>query len=570
MTDFRIEEVKFDREPVSTWSELDPRFKNWPVVYMLNGSSEVYVGESLNVAARFVQHLDNLEKRNLESARVVMDETFNKSACLDLESYLIRLFAGDGTFQVLNRNEGISDRDYFGREEYQRRFAQIFEELKRQGLFAQSIVEIQNSDLFKLSPFKALTEDQTMALVGIVEDLFDDLEHGRKSMAVVQGDPGTGKTVVAIYLLKLLTDIKNSDSSIPVDGVSVFSDFFVPGYPEMLSELRIGIVIPQQALRKSIERVFKKTPGLNSEMVMSPFDLGKRNERFDLLVVDEAHRLSQRARQGSGVQNKDFRDINVKLFGHDDVSYTQLDWIKALSEHQIFLVDAEQTVRPGDLQSDDLLTLAKEASDESRWYRLNSQHRVRAGDDYVGYVRAVLNMEQNSRKDFPGYDLKFFDNFSDLRVQILKQESEHGLARIVSGYSWEWKSKKNPNAYDIEIDGIRMKWNTTTVDWVSSRKSIDEVGVIHTIQGYDLNFCGVIIGNDLKIDPASGSMVFDRSSYHDSRGKSNNKQLGITYSDEDLLKYVKNIYAVLLTRGIMGTYVYVCDPALREYLRKFF
>lgn len=570
MTDFRIEEVQFDREPVDTWSELDPRFKNWPVVYMLNGNSAVYVGESLNVASRFRQHLDNLEKQNLENARVVIDDTFNKSACLDLESYLIRLFAGDGKFEVLNLNEGISDREYFGREEYQRRFAQIFEELKREGLFAQSIVEIQNSDLFKLSPFKALTEDQAMALVGIVEDFFDDLEHGMQSRAVIQGEPGTGKTVVAIYLLKLLTDIKNFDPSIPVDGVSVFSDFFVPGYPELLSDVRIGIVIPQQALRKSIERVFKKTPGLNPEMVMSPFDIGKRNERFDLLVVDEAHRLSQRARQGSGVQNKDFRDINVKIFGRDDVSYTQLDWIKALSDHQIYLVDAEQTVRPGDLPSEYVLALTKEAKEESRWYRLNSQHRVRAGDDYVGYVRGVLNMEQQSRKDFSGYDLRFFDSFYDLHAEIMKRESEHGLARIISGYAWEWKSQKDPNAFDIEIDGIGMKWNTTTVDWVNSKTSIDEVGVIHTIQGYDLNFAGVIIGNDLKIDPLTRKVSFDRNNYYDSRGKSNNKQLGITYSDEDLLKYVQNIYAVLLTRGIMGTYVHVCDPALREYLRKFF
>lgn len=570
MTDFRIEEVPFDPVLVAAWSELDSRFRNWPVVYMLNGNSAVYVGESLNVAARFRQHLENLEKKNLEKARVVVDNTFNKSACLDLESYLIRLLAGDGSFEVLNRNEGINDADYYGREEYQKRFVEIFEALKRQGLFKQSIDEIQNSDLFKLSPFKALTDDQTIALVGIVEDLFADIEHGRNSRAVIQGDPGTGKTVVAVYLMKLLSDIQNTDPHELVEGLSVFSDFFLPGYPELLADFSFGLVIPQQALRKSIQKVFKKTPGLSASMVMSPFEAGKKNQRFNLLIVDEAHRLSQRARQGSGVQNKDFVDINISLFGKDDLSITQMDWITALSDHQILLVDAEQTVRPGDLPKPEVERLLHQAKSEFRWYRLISQHRVRAGDDYVGYIRRVLNMEQSTRQSFEGYDLKFFDDFGVMRKEILNCESRFGLSRIIAGYAWEWKSQKNPDAFDMILDGVGMRWNTTTVDWVSSSNSVNEVGVIHTIQGYDLNYAGVVIGADLRYDAEAKRVFFDRSNYFDSRGKSNNAQLGITYSDSDLLKYIQNIYAVLLTRGILGTYVYVCDPALREYLRKFF
>ena len=122
----------------------------------------------------------------------------------------------------------------------------------------------------------------------------------------------------------------------------------------------------------------------------------------------------------------------------------------------------------------------------------------------------------------------------------------------------------------MAIDGEQVRWNTRPVDWVSSTTSRDEMGSIHTIQGYDLNYAGVVIGRDLRFDPDEGRIWFDRSEYRDRNGKANNRQLGLTYSDEQLLVYVRNIYTVLLTRGILGTYIYVCDAELREYLRSFF
>jgi hypothetical protein len=100
-------------------------------------------------------------------------------------------------------------------------------------------------------------------------------------------------------------------------------------------------------------------------------------------------------------------------------------------------------------------------------------------------------------------------------------------------------------------------------------KSVDEVGSIHTVQGYDLNYAGVIIGPDLGYDAASGKLVFNRSSYFDSKGKENNPLIGRPYSDDDLLRFVVNIYSVLLTRGIRGTFIYVSDPSLRERLKRF-
>ena len=493
--------------------------------------------------------------------------TFNKSVCLDLESFLIRMLAGDGKYQVLNGNHGITNADYYGRAEYQQTFDAIFQELRDQGVFTRSVRQIENTDLFKLSPFKALTPDQAVAVEDILNGLFDDLETGEPSRIVINGDPGTGKTVVAIFLMKLLSDIKSNDTTEPVDTDSLLAEFFAPGYQELLTDFRVGLVVPQQSLRESIRKVFRRTPGLDRSMVLDQFQVGTSPDRFDLLIVDETHRLNQRANQSSGMRNARFREINIKLFGTDDPKWTQLDWITSMSDHQIFLMDAAQSVRPADVPRQALDSLLSSVGVRGRRYPLASQMRVNAGEDYVGYMRAVLSGPAPEPRAFPGYDLRLFDDFDAMRRELQAREQEHGLARLLAGYAWKWRSKGDLSAHDIEIDGIRLAWNRKDVDWVNTPTSVDEVGSIHTIQGYDLNYAGVIIGNDLRWDAASGRAVFDRSNYFDTKGMENNPTLGLRYSDDDLLRFVANIYAVLLTRGIRGTYVYVCDPGLREHLR---
>jgi uncharacterized protein len=570
MTSFRIEEVRFRSDQLTAWAALEPQYRNWPVVYTLDGSGKIYVGESLNVAARFQQHLGSSKRDHVESARVVIDDTFNKSVCLDLESYLIRLFAGDGQFDVLNGNHGITDADYYGRDGYRHTFREIFDELRHRGAFSRPIREIENTDLFKLSPFKALTQDQAIAVEDILDGLFTDLARESSSKIVIQGAPGTGKTVVGIFLMKLLMDIKHTDVHDPPDSDSLLSEFFVPGYPELLSDFRVAMVVPQQSLRQSIRKVFRKTPGLSHTQVLSPFEVGSAPERFDLLIVDEAHRLNQRAAQAAGPLNKKFVDINLSLFGEDDTSLTQLDWIDYQSRHQIYLLDGAQAVRPADLPVETTRALVREVEERGRNYRLTSQMRVRAGGDYVGYVRGVLDGTTTESRPFPDYDLRFFDDPVRMRDAIIEREQESGLARLLAGFAWPWAGKHDPEAMDVELPGLPLRWNTSDVDWVNSKKSVDEVGSIHTIQGYDLNYAGVIIGRDLRYDGASGRIVFDRSNYHDPRGTTNNRMRGITYTDEDILEFVRNIYAVLLTRGMLGTYVYVCDEPLREHLRPFF
>lgn len=555
------------------WVAGDERRRNWPVVYVLGGADSagagaVYVGETVNAAARMRQHLANPTKNAFQRVRVVIDDTFNKSACLDLESHLIRWLAGDGQFTVMNGNEGIIDARYYERDRYRESFRDIFEKLRSEGVFQRSIPEIENSDLFKLSPFKVLTPEQAIAVEDIVEGLLADINSGASSASVIEGQPGTGKTIVAIFLMKLLADIRDHADAEEVEPDSMFADFFVPGNRELLADLRIGFVVPQQSLRESIKRVFKKTPKVTEAQIVTPFDVGASDQPWDLLIVDETHRLNQRANQSSGVNNKRFITINEKLFGVDDSSKTQLDWIRAQSRHQIYLVDVEQTVRPADLPPSVLRSLVDQARSAHHRYPLSTQMRVRAGADYVQFVRELLRGQSNATEgpDFGDYDLRLFDDLAAMRREIFNRNDEHGLARLVAGYAWEWKSNRDKEAFDIELDGMRLRWNSQVKDWINSPASLHEVGSIHTVQGYDLNYAGVIIGNDLRYDPRSRRLYVDRASYRDAKGKENNRQRGIVYSDDDLLEFVRNIYGVLLTRGIRGTYVYVCDSALREYI----
>lgn len=573
MSGFDIQRLRFRGEDIATWASEDQRHTNWPVVYVIDGAQNrktpaLYVGETVNTVTRMRQHLSGPKQHEgLESVRVVVDEKFSKSVCLDLESHLIRWFHGDGQYALLNGNDGLTDAQYYDREMYRESFRDVFEALRAEGLFSRSIPQIENSDLFKLSPFKALNDDQAVAITDIVEGLLADLQNpSTRSTLVVQGNPGTGKTIIAIFLMKLLADIRDHQDQDDVEPDSMFSEFFVRENRELLADLKMALVIPQQSLRESVRKVFKKTPKLDPTMVMTPFQLGESAIEYDLVLVDETHRLGQRANQASGVQNKKFREINHALFGADDPRYTQLDWVKARSRHQLLLVDGEQSVRPHDLSPAVLGSVVRSAKDTHRHFRLATQMRVQADADYVEYVRATLRGEHTLRPDFGAYDLQFFDDLGEMRHAIRAKDAEVGLSRLIAGYAWDWVSRKNPAAYDIELDGAKMRWNSTDKDWINSAGSLEEVGSIHTVQGYDLNYAGVIVGPDLRLTP-DGRIIADRDSYRDKKGKERTGHLSESFGDDDLLVFIRNIYGVLMTRGMLGTYVYVCDPGLRERLR---
>ena len=284
MTDYEIVDLVFRQDALQEWAGSSPFADNWPVVYTLRNSKEIYIGETINTKSRMHQHLASATKDSLTRVMVVMNEKFNKSACLDLESKLIQLFAADENYKVLNANAGILDAEYFDKSTYNESFEGLFEVLVKRGMLSKTVPELINSNLFKYSPFKALTDEQATAVTGILNQILETKSANSSTRIVIDGDPGTGKTIVAIYLMKLIKDIANLPIDFLPDEDSIFAEYMTQTNKELLADYRVGLVIPQQSLRTTLAKVFGKTPGLNKQMIVKPFSVGSSDEKWDLYL----------------------------------------------------------------------------------------------------------------------------------------------------------------------------------------------------------------------------------------------------------------------------------------------
>lgn len=497
---------------------------NWPVVYIIENGRDAYVGETTSAVRRIKNHLEDDRRRSLKTINIITDDEFNKSVSLDLESKLIEYIAADGKYLLQNSNKGIRNHNYYEREKNNHRFQEIWDELKLNRITVNSLFDIRNSDLFKLSPYKVLTEDQLDIVNEIDRIIFNNFE----SVNVIKGEPGSGKTILAVYLAK----------------------YFVSHEHKPLQ--KIGVVLPMTSLRSTVKKVFKNVNGLKGSMVYGPSEVVNSGEKFDLLIVDEAHRLSQRR----NLSSYEFFDKTNEKLGLDKETGTQLDWILNSANHVVLFYDHNQSVKPSDIDSNRFSEL------NANWFSLKTQMRVKAGNDYSVYIENVMKMSCDQKLDFEHYDLRLFDNVQMMIDEIKLKDSQFGLSRVVAGYAWDWKSKNDPNAFDIQIGEYAYKWNSVNGDWINSSNSLNEIGCIHTVQGYDLNYVGVIIGPELIYN--EGRIIFLKEKYKDRYGKHNSK------SESDMLNYVINIYKTLMTRGILGTYIYVCDDGLRAYLRGYF
>lgn len=543
--------------------------ENWPIVYVINNDREAYVGETVNASRRIEQHLQNEERRVLTEIRIISDSDFNKSVVLDLESFLIKYMAADDVFALQNGNNGIRDHEYYERHRYIEEFKGIWNKLRKLGLTQKSIEEIENSELYKYSPYKSLGEEQ-QAVVQEVLSLLAEHQGTDPLTILIRGGAGTGKTILGIYLMKLLADAADPrfKERPPADEYFEVDDAFSVYALEQLGHMeKIGIVIPQKSLQTSLKDVFSGIKSLEKTMVLSPADVVKdymkTGRKFDLLIVDEAHRL--KCRYKGHLSNYRVFDQCNRALGLDKETGTELDWIMRCSHQQILFRDERQTVRPCDIDAEDFLNiLCERYAEPLAQFSLDTQWRCQGGADYTDYVHGILTQTVTASRTIENYEFRMYDDCAQMIADIRKKNKQMGLCRVVAGYAWPW-DRKDPEAYTIEIQGVKYRWNRTYNNWITSKGASEEVGCIHTVQGYDLNYCGVIIGEDLKYDSTAKKIYADKSCYFDKQGKA-----GVTDDPEALRAYLCNIYQTLMTRGIRGTYVYVCDAALREYMRHFF
>ena len=557
---FFLSKYAFNRNTVNQLGQ-DVWIKNfWPIVYILSSPSEkkAYVGESATAMKRLLTHLRNPDKQQMDCMHLITSPHFHKSATLDIEAALIAYLNADDTpekYQLLNGNLGHPSHNYFEKQQYQALFADIWRQLQEQKIAVRDLQTIDNSDLFKYSPYKALTPDQYQSVYELIEML-----NGTEETAFVKGGAGTGKTVLAIFLMKLLVaplhelidaDIEQDES--PATEPSADK--------QLLKQLKtrypapkIALVIPMTSLRNTLKTVFRSVRGLNASMVVGPSEVV--GENYDILIVDEAHRLKQRRNITSFGA---FDETNKKLgLGNEG---TELDWILLSSKKQIFFYDRAQSVKPSDIPEERFLHLQQ----SSKQMQLHSQLRVKGGNDYISYIEQLLQLRLPKGApvfEQEGYEFLFFDHIADFANAIAEKEAEHKLSRMVAGYSWEWKSKKQSTAMDIELEGIHFQWNQQYNQWINSTNAAREIGCIHTTQGYDLNYVGVIFGKEISYNPVTNEIEIHPEHFHDKKTKAGIKDPAV------LKQYILNIYQNMLYRGIKGVFVYACDPALRDYFKQ--
>ncbi|MBK8520737.1 MAG: DUF2075 domain-containing protein [Chitinophagaceae bacterium] len=549
------EEYDFTKDSLSK-IELNPWVKNqWPLVYFIQNKTErlAYVGESTNASSRIKNHLTNPERLKLNKISIIGSDKFNKSATLDIESNLIQYISAEGTYELQNGNYGLVNHNYYQQDLYKDLFREIWTKLVEKKIVSRSLKDIENSEVFKYSPYKSLNEDQYNSVL----EILDGLTMKKSSRIFIKGSAGTGKTILATYLIKLLnTEIVNT-------SLEEFNDDelreinYIKAFQAKYPKAKIGLVIAMSSLRESLENVFRIIPGLKASMIINPSDTFKLKEKYDLLIVDEAHRLRQYKNiSWMGA----FKKNNQKL-GLDNTG-NELDWIIANSKNQIFFYDSAQSIKPSDIDAESFTKLLKDKNTLN--LELNSQMRVQGGINYIKFVDDLLNVKRNNGKFFfsKDYEMLVFDSLIDLYDELKKREKLYSLCRLIAGYSWPWLSKENKEAIDIKIDGLEFQWNQTDKDWVNSTTAFTEIGCIHTTQGYDLNYAGVIFGKEIDYNKATNKIEIDPKLYFDINGKKGISDI------EDLKSYIINIYKTIMYRGIKGTFIYACNKNLREYLQQ--
>ena len=381
-----------------------------------------------------------------------------------------------------------------------------------------------------------MIDEQKVIYEDAIRMAIDTVASNSKNVLVVQGGPGTGKSVLAINLLVELT--KRGMTSFYVTKNAA----------------------PRAVFRDKLKGSFKMTYINNLFQGSGQFTEAETNE-VNVLVVDEAHRL------------------NAKSGMFQNLGENQIKEIINASNFSIFFIDEDQKVTLKDIGSvDEIKKYAQELGAGIRIVELESQFRCNGSDGYLSWLDNLLEIRKTANfddMDFD-YDFKILDDPNEVRRLIYEKNRENNKSRMVAGYCWNWISegKNNTDIHDIVIPeyNFEMSWNLgNSQTWAIDPMSVNEIGCIHTCQGLEFDYVGVIIGDDIRYE--DGHIVTDykkRASTDQSlKGIYKiSKEEGQEEANRVADSIIKNTYRTLMTRGMKGCYVYCTDKNLQEYLKK--
>ena len=472
----------------------------------------------------------------------VLDDGINLIPCAYLHNY-------DPDFkQTLSNSiykEWVSEAPFFIRNETEQFSAFVKKYVTRRSSNGDLLYKIDHG---RLKPTKTLQDSLASMVKGNKEFMLLDeqavcydmclktmakcKEDGKKRTIVIQGGPGTGKSVLAVNLLmefinKSLNTCYATKNSAP-------------------REAFLSLLTHSDAKKQvNIKQLFR-----------SPFGLSNvPDNTYDCLIVDEAHRLVKKMYGDWNGENQVKECISASLLS-------------------IFLLDEDQAVTVNDIGS---------IAEISKWCRelnstlkmpaeakLVSQFRCNGSDAYIQFIDDILQRTEESVTVSLyelNFDFRIFDSAIELREALREKNAINNKSRMVAGYCYDWNVKHGRGDYDIMLpDGFKAKWNLEKDKiWAINPNSFEEVGCIHTAQGLEFDYVGVLIGKDLKYDSTSGRIITDKQAI-----SKDDKSSGIrSCKNESIVrKLILNTYKTLLTRGQKGCYVYCEDKSLAEYIKK--
>ncbi|GAA3933291.1 DUF2075 domain-containing protein [Luteimonas lutimaris] len=378
-----------------------------------------------------------------------------------------------------------------------------------------------------------LVDDQKVVYETVLS-LARNAHSDAKQVAIVHGGPGTGKSVVAVNLLAELAKIGLLAKYVSKNAA-----------PRKVYEAKLA---GDRFRKVQISSLFS---GSGAFVDTAP-------NTFDVLLVDEAHRLNR----FSG------------LYGN--LGENQVKEVIESAKCTVLFVDDDQMVTLNDIgHSTELERWATRLGAQVTRLELASQFRCNGSDGYLAWLDRTLGIRDTANIEFDAgtFDFRVIESPTELHA-LIAERNRNNKSRVVAGYCWDWKSKKDPDAYDIVLDehDYRKQWNLDRYGslWLIDPDSIDEVGCIHTCQGLELDYVGVIVGPDLIAREGRLVTSAENRSRHDRSIRGYKKQLlsnpGKTRARLD--RIIRNTYRTLMTRGMKGCYVYCTDAETRQYFRR--
>lgn len=353
-----------------------------------------------------------------------------------------------------------------------------------------------------------------------------------KHVIIVKGGAGTGKSLIAIQLMASLIHGGRKKAFYVAKSSYVKENYF--------NKLTSGVPNYQY-----LRTLFKGSGSFIDSI----------NNEFDVLIVDEAHRLMERTKQSWFYKGEN-----------------QVREIIHASKVSVFFIDETQNIDIKDFGTIENIIDAAVSENaiihSGEEFTLKSQFRCNGSDEYIAWLEAVLyNKEYVPSGEVVDYDIRIIDDVCDLRDEINEIDSNSTMpSRMLSGDVFEWKSMKDKGVIDIEIGDFKAQWNRTK-KFATDPKSIDEVGCIHTSQGMEFEYVGLIVGNDLLY--RNGIVITDYTVHPKKAGEFKRpSKRSVNPDDAEIIdRLIRNTYKVLFTRGQKGCILYVMDEPLREYLR---